>query len=109
MKMRDLSLKELNSVFGAGINKDAAVAAGSAAGGLPGKGSRIPGADIIGGALGGYIGGVIADGSNQSITIPSINISTSPSIGLGCYNPNYNSGLIGSGFGPATSSASNGC
>lgn len=34
--MRGLSLKELTSVFGAGIDKDAAVADGSAVGGIHG-------------------------------------------------------------------------
>lgn len=99
--MRDLTINEINSISGAGLDKDASVAVGSAAGGLLGKASRIPGADIAGGAMGGYIGGVIADSSNKTINIPSIGISSNPNAGLGGFNPNYNPGLLNSGFSPA--------
>ncbi|WP_430489822.1 hypothetical protein ACQR7C_26770 (plasmid) [Salmonella enterica] len=95
--MRNLNVHELNLIMGAGIDKDAAVAIGSAIGGGLGNASKIPGASIIGGSLGGYVGGVIADGSNNTITIPPVNINTNPGIGLGSFNPNYNPGLMGSG------------
>lgn len=92
--MRELDANELIYVYGAAIDRDAAVAIGSAVGGLLGEATKIRGAATVGGALGGYVGGVIADGSNKTINIPSVNINTNPKIGLGSYNPNYNPGLL---------------
>ncbi|EFO0256784.1 hypothetical protein IDE70_004711, partial [Escherichia coli] len=103
--MRNITTDELALIHGAGLDKDASVAIGTAAGGFLGKATKIPGADIAGSAIGGYIGGVIADGSNRTITIPSNGINYNPGIGLGSFNPNYNGGLLNSGFNSSTSSS----
>ncbi|EFC3980328.1 hypothetical protein ACOFB5_004768 [Escherichia coli] len=102
--MRNITTDELALIHGAGLDKDASVAIGTAAGGFLGKATKIPGADIAGSA----IGGVIADGSNRTITIPSNGINYNPGIGLGSFNPNYNGGLLNSGFNSSTSSSSSG-
>ena len=106
--MRNITTDELALIHGAGLDKDASVAIGTAAGGFLGKATKIPGADIAGSAIGGYIGGVIADGSNRTITIPSNGINYNPGIGLGSFNPNYNGGLLNSGFNSSTSSSREG-
>ena len=106
--MRNITTDELALIHGAGLDKDASVAIGTAAGGFLGKATKFPGADIAGSAIGGYIGGVIADGSNRTITIPSNGINYNPGIGLGSFNPNYNGGLLNSGFNSSTSSSSSG-
>ncbi|ENG5624251.1 hypothetical protein ABUO74_005114, partial [Escherichia coli] len=54
--MRNITTDELALIHGAGLDKDASVAIGTAAGGFLGKATKIPGADIAGSAIGGYIG-----------------------------------------------------
>lgn len=101
--MRPISAKELEIVSG-GVDHGELVAGavGSYVGGAIGS-EFGPVGTRAGQAIGGFVGkelyGSIRDG-----------YSTAPGIttGVGSYNPNYNPGLISSGFGPSASSSAGG-
>lgn len=88
--MRPITEKELRLVSGSGTKEIISYGAGAITYAV----TKNTQASMLAGALAGeiYEGG-------YSGTAPTI------TQGLGSYNPNYNPGLIGSGFGPSSSSA----
>ncbi|EHX5372870.1 hypothetical protein K3Z50_004634 [Salmonella enterica] len=98
--MRNISAKELEIVSG-GVDHGelAAGAVGSFVGGAIGS-EFGPVGTRAGQAIGGFVGkelyGSIRDGYTMAPGITQ---------GVGSYNPNYNPGLISSGFGPISSFA----
>ncbi|EFH6681131.1 hypothetical protein ABT739_004487 [Salmonella enterica subsp. enterica serovar Anatum] len=98
--MRAISAKELEIVYG-GVDHGELVAGavGSFIGGTIGS-EFGPVGTRAGQAVGGFLGKELYGSIREGYT-------TAPGVttGVGSYNPNYNPGLIGSGFGPSSSSA----
>lgn len=79
--MKELKLSECEKVCG-GIDKDAEVLGGTIVGGYLGEKSGVPYGGLMGSAAGGYVGSKLADGANNTVTIPAGS------------QPNYNDGVF---------------
>lgn len=79
--MKELNSYECEKVCG-GVDKDAAVLGGTLVGGYLGQKSRVPYGGQLGSAVGGYIGAKLADGANNTVTIPAGS------------RPNYSNGVF---------------